>query len=65
EHEEALEEEDERYLRHERRHRSTSRSIRLPDEIDKDNVSARMNNGVLTVTLPKVEAEEARDIEIE
>lgn len=65
EHAEATEEEDENYLRQERRHESTSRSIRLPDEVDKESVTARMKNGVLTVTLPKLEVEEARTIEVE
>ena len=32
------------------------RSIALPSEVDKDGVSASMKDGVLTVTLPKVEA---------
>jgi HSP20 family protein len=56
---------DEQYLRHERRHESVERSIRLPDEVDKERVDARMRNGVLTVTLPKIEGEQARRIEIE
>ena len=41
------------------------RSIRLPDEVDNASVSARMKNGVLTITLPKLEVEEPRQIEIE
>jgi HSP20 family protein len=65
EREETVEEEDEQYLRQERRHESTRRSVRLPDEVDTGGVKARMNNGVLRITLPKVEAEEARTIEIE
>lgn len=69
EREEATEEdagdEEGRYLRHERRRESTHRSIRLPDAVDTEGVTARMNNGVLTVTLPKVEAETGRSIEIE
>ena len=65
EHEEVLDEEEERFLRHERRHESTHRSIRIPEEVDKEGVKARMKNGVLTVTLPKLEVEEARKIEIE
>jgi HSP20 family protein len=56
--------EEGRYLRHERRRESTHRSIRLPDAVDTEGVTARMNNGVLTVTLPKVEAETGRSIEI-
>jgi HSP20 family protein len=65
EHEEILDEEEERLIRHERRHESTERSIRLPEEVDKEGVNANMKNGVLTVTLPKLETEEARKIEIE
>lgn len=64
-HEESTEEEDEQYLRHERRRESMHRSIRLPDEVDPEQVAARMKNGVLTVTLPKAAAEEARQIEID
>ncbi|WP_435348889.1 Hsp20/alpha crystallin family protein [Haloarchaeobius sp. HRN-SO-5] len=66
EREEATEEvEEERYLRHERSHEATHRSIRLPDEVDADNVTATMNNGVLTIALPRVESEESRKIDIE
>jgi HSP20 family protein len=65
EHEEVLNEEQERFIRHERHHESTERSVRLPGEVDKEAVAARMKNGVLTVTLPKIEVEDARRIEIE
>jgi HSP20 family protein len=65
EHDEILDEEEERFIRHERRHESTKRSIRLPEEVDKEDVKAQMRNGVLTITLPKMENEEARKIEIE
>lgn len=65
EHEEAAEEAEEAYLRRERRHESMHRSLRLPAEVDEEDVTARMKNGVLTVTLAKVEAEEARRIDIE
>ncbi len=66
EHEETVDEsEDERYLRRERRHRSMSRSIQLPSEVDTGNVEARIKNGVLSITLPKTEPEDAREVEIE
>ncbi|QLG61139.1 Hsp20/alpha crystallin family protein [Halorarum salinum] len=65
EHEERVDEEEERYLRHERRHETARRSIRLPDEVDTEGVTARMKNGVLTVTLPKREAEEAHSVDVE
>lgn len=64
-HDETTHESDEEYLRHERRHESMRESIRLPEEVDKENVSARMKNGVLTITVPKLEVEEAKRIEIE
>lgn len=65
EHEESREDEKERYLRHERRHDTTERSITLPDSVDPEGVTATMNNGVLTITLPKVEPEPAYKIDIE
>jgi HSP20 family protein len=65
EHEETTEEgEQGRVIRQERRHRSMGRSIRLPEEVDTENVQAVMENGVLTVTLPRAEVESARTIEI-
>lgn len=69
EHEEETDEEHEtesgRFLRRERRHAATQRSLRLPEEVETDDVDAQMKNGVLTITLPKTEAEQARTIEIE
>ena len=56
---------DERYLRRERRHDSVRRSIRLPDDVDANGVTAAMRNGVLTVTLPKLEVERTHTIEVE
>lgn len=65
EREESIAEGEERYLRRERRRESAERSVQLPAEVDTDAVSAGMQNGVLTITLPKLEGEEARKIEIE
>lgn len=45
------------YIRKERRHKSVSRSVSLPEEVEEDSVSAQYQNGVLTVTLPKRTAE--------
>lgn len=58
-------EEEGQYLRRERRSQSVRRSVRLPEPVAKDEASARMNNGVLTVTLPKAELETSRSIEID
>ncbi|MGQ4555489.1 Hsp20 family protein [Halobellus sp. GM3] len=65
ERESTVDEDEERYLRRERRHESMQRSVRLPNEVEKEDVSAKMTHGVLTVSLPKLEVAEARTIEIE
>ncbi len=46
------EQEENSYLHRERRVRSASRSIRLADA-DVENISASMENGILTVSIPK------------
>jgi HSP20 family protein len=43
---------------------SFERSIRLPEFVDGDHISAEFNNGVLTVSVPKAQAAQARKIEI-
>lgn len=65
EREASLDDEEARYIRRERHHESTRRSVRLPEEVDAGNVTARMNGGVLTITLPKLDVEEVSRIEIE
>ncbi|NEU58553.1 Hsp20/alpha crystallin family protein [Halorussus sp. MSC15.2] len=56
---------DGRYIRKERRHQSVSRSVTLPEEVDEENVSAQFQNGVLTVTLPKMGAQEGESHRID
>ncbi len=57
-------EEDVDYLRRERRRASVSRRVSLPEAVDEDDVTARYNQGVLTVELAKLEAGGTRiDIE--
>ena len=63
--EETLDEDADRYLRHERRRDSTERSLRLPEAVDETAATAAMHNGVLTVTLPKLEPREGREIDVE
>jgi len=53
------EEETARYVRRERAGRSVSRSVRLPDPVDADGVTASHSAGVLTVTLPKERADDS------
>jgi len=64
-HEDRTDDQSTEYLRRERRHRSVRRSIRLPENVDTAAVGAEMTNGVLTVTVPKLETTNGETIEIE
>jgi HSP20 family protein len=55
------EHESDSYVHRERRHQSVRRTIRLPAEVREDDASASYTNGVLSVTLPKVEVDEDDD----
>ena len=46
-----------RYLRRERRHESITRTVDLPSSVVETDASATYRNGVLTVTLPKADAD--------
>ena len=63
--EEQTEAETGRHLRRERRYSSLERSVRLPEEVDAENVEATMENGVVEITLPKLHAEQAHHIDIQ
>jgi HSP20 family protein len=59
-------EEDERFLRQERRANAINRTVQLPERVIQDEIRASFDNGVLTVTLPKEHGgEEGKEIEIE
>ena len=58
ERETTTESEDESTVVRSERHSSVTRSVRLPEEVDEDETSATYENGVLTVTLPKREADD-------
>ncbi|XP_058099471.1 class I heat shock protein-like [Magnolia sinica] len=60
------EEKDEKWHRIERSHGKFLRRFRLPDNAKVDQVKASMENGVLTVTIPKEEVKkpEVKSIEI-
>ena len=59
-------EDEEDYLKRERRSASVRRSIGLPAPVEADDVSAKLRNGILTVRLPKVESGSGSEqIEIE
>ncbi len=53
-----------RYLRRERSFGQFARSITLPYEVEVDRVEATLNNGVLTVKLPKAESLKPRRISV-
>lgn len=63
EHEEEQEAEGKYYLR-ERRSGSFHRALRLPLEVNADAAEATFNNGVLTLTLPKVEEAKPKKIAV-
>lgn len=61
------EDKKEHYLRREFSYSKFEQTLVLPDDVDKEKIAAKVNDGVLTVDLPKVvKAEEktARKIEI-
>jgi len=64
-HETHTEIEEAEYVRRERSHESVSRSVRLPEPVGEDGVSATFSNGVLTVTLEKRDADGGTQIDIE
>ncbi len=58
------EEKEKGYLRHERSYNRFYRSIRLPAAVDKSKAKATLNNGVLEITLPKIEKAEVSEIPV-
>ena len=52
------------YHRQERRYGEFNRSIQLPYTVDVNKVKATFKNGVLTVELPRVEAEKPKKITV-
>ena len=55
---------EEHYRLRERRYGSFHRTLRLPDTVDTDKAATRYENGVLTITLPKVEAKKAKRLPV-
>ena len=60
----AVEGDNVRYHRRERDAGSFSRIIGLPGDIDADKVDARLENGILTVSVPKAEAAKPKQITV-
>ena len=46
------------YLRREFSYASYEQAYSLPDEVDKDAISAKVEDGILTIELPKIKREE-------
>jgi HSP20 family protein len=58
------ENENARYHRREREAGKFSRVLTMPSDIDSDRIEARLENGVLTVMVPKAEAAKPRQIKV-
>lgn len=58
------EEDDVRYQRRERGLGAFQRTVVLPDAVDPDRIDAKLDAGVLTVTLPKSESAKPRQIPV-
>lgn len=56
--EQKQEKKNQRYLRREFSYTKFQQTLILPDDVDKKNISAGVENGVLTVELPKLTAEQ-------
>lgn len=56
--------EGETYHRQERGNGSFVRSVQLPFEVDADKVQAKLDRGILQLTLPRVEAEKPKKIAV-
>ena len=52
------------YLHRERPTGRLSRALRVPEDVDVNQITAKLANGVLTVTMPKGKAAEAVEIEV-
>ncbi|MBQ8362141.1 MAG: Hsp20/alpha crystallin family protein [Bacteroidaceae bacterium] len=65
---EEKEKKEARYLRREFSYSKFQQTLILPDDVDKENICAKVNDGVLTICLPKIKpmakVESARSIEI-
>ncbi|GBD07238.1 Spore protein SP21 [bacterium HR21] len=56
--------EERNFLRVERTFGSFSRSFMLPENVKIDEIDAKFENGVLTITLPKAEPSKPKEVEV-
>lgn len=55
---------DQVYLRHERGHGSFEKTFRFPSKVNRGGVEARLENGILSIRVPKAEETKPKTIEI-
>ncbi len=48
------------YLRREFSYSNYEQTYTLPEDVEKNNIAAKVENGILTITLPKVKKEEKK-----
>ena len=66
-HEEKEQDKKSHYLRREFAYSKFEQTLILPDDVDRNEISAKVSDGVLTVVLPKIKKEEhkvARQINV-
>ena len=63
--EEEIEEEGKNFIKKERRYGEAKRSLILPEAIKVKETSAKFDNGVLTVTLPKLEEKKRFQVKVD
>jgi Molecular chaperone (small heat shock protein) len=51
------EEKKHHYLRREFSYTNYEQAYTLPEDVDKDNIEAKVENGILTITLPRIQKE--------
>lgn len=61
----AEDDKDKSCIRSERCFGKFSRSFILPEDIDKDNISAKFDNGVVEIAVPRKEPEKPKEIDVE
>jgi HSP20 family protein len=54
---------NDRYLRREFSYSNFHQTLILPDNADKDNIAAHMENGVLHIEIPKLKEEETKKLQ--
>jgi len=56
--------EEESYLRVERSYGNFMRSVKLPTEINQSQITAKYNDGVVKITLPKTKIDKAKEVQV-